>query len=58
MNLIDVWVTGILSDVYQKYGKFWVKVSYVDEGGEGETELMFDSIQEALQVKIDYKFLH
>ncbi|WP_199722574.1 hypothetical protein [Parabacteroides sp. AF17-3] len=58
MNLIDAFVNKVLSGVYEQYGKFWVKVSYTDMGGSGETTLMFDNPSEAIDVKEGYKFQH
>ncbi len=56
MNLIDAFVNKVLSGVYEQYGKFWVKVSYTDMGGSGETTLVFDTPGEAIDVKEGYKF--
>lgn len=58
MNLIDAFVNNVLSGVYEQYDKFWVKVSYTDMGGTGETTLMFDTPGEAIDVKEGYKFQH
>lgn len=58
MNQIDAWVIAVISGVYKNYGKFWVKVSYTDMGGSGETTLMFDTPGEAIDVKEGYKFQH
>jgi hypothetical protein len=58
MNLIDCWVTEVLGEPYQEYGKWWLKVRGVDMGGEAESSLMFDSEVEASAVEVGYKFLH
>lgn len=57
MNLIDHWVTAILSAPEERYSKFWVRVSYTCEGGTGESNLMFNTLAEAEAVKVDDKFL-
>lgn len=58
MNLIDATVTKVLSGVYKNYNKFWVKVERDDIGGKSETTLMFDTLGDALAVKVGYKFQH
>lgn len=57
MNLIDHWVTAILSEPEERYNKFWVRVSYDCIGGKGESNLMFDTLEEAKQIKVNDKFL-
>lgn len=62
VNYLDGYVEEILSEpYYDDYGsgifRWWVKVSYVCEGTESTTILMFDTREEAEAVKPGYKFL-
>lgn len=57
MNLIDAYVTQILSDPYQMYGKWFLEVEYTSEGRTGKTNIMFDTEREALAVFPGHKFL-
>lgn len=57
MNLLECYVTEVLSNPYEKYSKWWVDVNYECWGLDGSTNLMFDSEQEAEKVKKGYKFL-
>lgn len=58
MNCLDFYVTEILAEPYENYGKFWVRVKGNCEASEayGKT-LMFDTLQEALEVKAGDTFL-
>lgn len=61
MNLIDAWVTKILSEPKQiKHGSLWrVLVEYDDDAGvTGQTMLYFYTKEEASNLKIGYEFLH
>lgn len=62
MNYLDGYVEEVLSEpYYDDYGsgifRWWVEVSYVCEGTESTTILMFDTREEAEAVKPGYKFL-
>ena len=57
MNLIDHWITAILSEPEEMYNKFWIRVSYTCEGGTGESNLMFETLDEAKSIKVNDKFL-
>ena len=57
MNLIDHWIIAVLSEPEERYNKFWVRVYYACEGGTGESNLMFDTLEEASQIKVNDKFL-
>lgn len=57
MNLVDGFVTKVLSEPYEKYGKWWLDVEYVSWGNPGEYTLMFDKKGDALNVEKGYKFL-
>lgn len=58
MNCLDFYVTEILAEPYENYGKFWVRVKGTCETNEVyEKILMFDTLQEALEVKIRDTFL-
>lgn len=64
MNLIDCYVTKVLSDPYSRYNKFnnttyWiVDVEYNSYGVISNTELLFNTKEDALKVKIGYHFLN
>ncbi len=57
MNLIEHWITAILSEPEERYNKFWVRVAYTCEGGKGESNLIFNTLEEAKQIKVNDKFL-
>ena len=62
MNYLDGYVEEVLSEPhYDDYGsgifRWWVEVSYICEGTESTTTLMFDTREEAEAVKPGYKFL-
>lgn len=61
MNYLDGYVEEVLSEpYYDDYGsgifRWWVEVSYICEGTESTTTLMFDTREEAEAVKPGYKF--
>lgn len=58
MNLIDASVTSISNEIEIKYDKYFIKVTYIDIGGEGETFLSFDTLDEIKSLEVGYKFLH
>lgn len=58
MNLIDAVVTSVSDDLQIQYDKYWIKVTYIDMGGEGEEYLSFDTLDEIKNLKIGYKYLH
>lgn len=57
MNLVDAFVKKVISGPYEEYGKWWIDVEYISWGVSGKTRLMFDSKEQALEVKEGYKFL-
>jgi hypothetical protein len=57
MNVIDFYVTKILSMPYCEYDRWWVKVKAESHGVESEHQLMFDTEEKAASVNIGYKFL-
>ena len=57
MNYCDAYVTEVLGGAFYEYDKWWKPVKYLSEGLESETDLMFDTLKEAEEVKADYKFL-
>ena len=57
MNLLEATVVEILSEPYQMYGYWWVKVLYECYGQNSETSLFFDSYTATKNIKIGYKFL-
>ena len=58
MNCLDFYVTEILAEPYENYGKFWVRVKGICETHlVYEKTLMFNTLQEALDVKAGDTFL-
>jgi hypothetical protein len=57
MNLIDFFVTEIVSEPYFEYNKWWVKVKANGYGVVSNHELMFDTKEQCLNVTVGYKFL-
>lgn len=58
MNCLYFYVTEILAEPYENYGKYWVRVKGTCETPEAyEKTLMFDTLQEALEVKAGGTFL-
>ena len=58
MNTLDAYVKKVMSKKprYQ-YEKYWVKVEYLCYGLTSTVDLMFETEEEAMQVKEGYKFL-
>ena len=56
MNLVDCFVTAVLSQPYRKFAKWWVDVSYESWGSPGKTQLMFSTETGAAAVTIGHKF--
>ena len=56
MNLVDAYVKQVIGNPHFKNGKYWQKVKYSSIGGEGETDLMFNTMLEACSLFIGYKF--
>ncbi|ECD9507896.1 hypothetical protein FN884_20280 [Salmonella enterica subsp. enterica] len=48
---------GLNEPVTKEYGKWWIDVEYISWGVPGKTRLMFESKEQALEVKEGYKFL-
>lgn len=57
MNLVDAYVTKIKGTPEFKYGKWFLKVEADCYGRTTETELMFNSKEDADRVEIGYHFL-
>lgn len=57
MNLVDCYVTEILGEPYEAYGKWWRKVKYESWGSPSESKLMFNTKEEAEQVAVGHHFL-
>ena len=57
MNLVNSWVLEVLSEPKFEYNKYFVKVKAIAEGSEFETDIMVDTLEQALSIKKDYKFL-
>lgn len=58
MNQLDAVVTKIISKKPRfQYEKYWVKVEYECYGLHSETYLMFETEQNALDLKVGFKFL-
>jgi len=57
MNLVDCYVTQVLSEPYKKFSHWWVDVKYESWGKPGEHKLMFKTEQAAKAVATGYRFL-
>ena len=57
MNLVDAFVTKVISGPYEEYGKWWVDVEYISWGVPGKSRLMFDSREQAQEVQEVFRFL-
>ena len=57
MNLTTVEVTEVLGKPYYEYDKWWIQVLYIAYGVKGKIQLMKDTEEEALSVKVGHKFL-
>ncbi|MDH1552613.1 hypothetical protein [Pseudomonas juntendi] len=57
MNLIDCYVTKILSEPYRKFGHWWVSAEYESEGRRGKTKLIFRTEEAARAAKVGHHFL-
>ena len=55
MNLVDAFVTKVISGPYEEYGKWWVDVEYISWGVPGKSRLMFDSREQTLEVQKDFR---
>lgn len=51
MNLVDAFVTKVISGPYEEYGKWWVDVEYISWGVPGKSRLMFGSREQAQEVQ-------
>ncbi|MGJ7474534.1 hypothetical protein ACSFEV_12185 [Pseudomonas fulva] len=57
MNLIDCYVTKILSEPYRMFGQWWVDVEYDSWGSPSQTKLMFRTEEAARAAKVGHHFL-
>lgn len=57
MNLVDCFVTKVLTTPYEKYGRWWVGVEYDSWGHISKSEIMLNTEAEANAVDIGHKFL-
>ena len=57
MNLIDSYVTEIIAEPYQEYGKWWIKVKADGYDRISELSLMFDDFDDADNVFVGMRFL-
>lgn len=57
VNLLDAYVTKIKGEPVFKYGKWFVSVEANCYGSPTESELMFDTEEEARAVKIGHHYL-
>lgn len=59
MNLVDCYVTKVTSKpIFEKCSGCWgISVKFNSYGIESETQLFFDTQEEALKIKKGYKFL-
>lgn len=56
MNLLDAWVVRVHGIPYEKYGKWWIAVTYNCWGQEGRKELMCDTYEEANTIREGHIF--
>ena len=58
MNRLNAYVKKVMSNKprYQ-YKKYWIKVEFLCYGLTSTVDLMFETEEEAMQVKEGYKFL-
>lgn len=52
MNLIDAEIVEILSEPFERFDKWWVRVKVNEYGTEGYTHVMKDTKEEIKQIKI------
>lgn len=57
MNLTDHFVTKVLGEPYENYGKWWVRVMSVSWGHDSENTIMCNTKEETLEVKKGTVFL-
>lgn len=59
MNLIDSTVKSVLSEPYQEYDKWWVKVQAQDDYSDTPTEttIMCQTEEQAKAVTVGHRFL-
>ena len=57
MNLVNSWVLEVLSEPEFKYNHYFVKVKAIAEGSVFQTDIMVETLEQALSIKKDYKFL-
>ena len=58
MNKLDAEVIKVISRKPKfEYDKWWMKVEYECYGLHSETYLMFESEQEAIDLKVGFRFL-
>lgn len=57
MNLVECYVIKVKSKPFESYGKWWVEVDYDCYGRVSNTQIMFDTEEEAKDVKKGFKFL-
>ena len=57
MNLIDFFVTEIVSEPYFEYNKWWIDVRADGYGVVSKHQLMFNTKEQCLNVSVGYKFL-
>lgn len=58
MNLLDAYVMEVLCEPYEKYGCWWVRVSYTCWSDKvEETKLLFYTLEDALAAGPGFMFL-
>ena len=57
MNLVNSRVLEVFSEPKFKYNLYFVKVKVIAEGSEFQTDIMVETLEQALLIKKDYKFL-
>lgn len=52
MNLLDHYVTKVMSEPYMAYGRWYLSVEFDCEGVLGECVMAFPSYEDAMAVKV------
>ena len=57
MNLVDCYVTEVISKPYRKFGHWWLDVEYSCWGATSKTQMMFKTEEGAAAVVVGHRFL-
>lgn len=56
MNLVEHTVTQIIGLPVYKYNRWWRLVEFICYGTKGETQIMTNTEEQSLDIKVGYKF--